>query len=260
MFDAMADAWNPEQYARFRDERAQPFFDLLALVEEAQKLRAVDLGCGPGELTRLLHDQLGCRETLGVDSSAAMLEKAAAFAGGGLHFEAGDIASFEPSEPFDLIFSNAAVQWVPEHPRVFERLLRALAPGGQLAVQMPANHDFPSHLVAAEVADREPFRSALGGYTRQSPVLSPDAYAELLHQLGFARQHVRLQVYGHLLGSSADVIEWVKGTLLTDYEKRLPPPLFAEFLQVYREALLPRLSARQPYFYPFKRLLLWARR
>jgi len=189
-----------------------------------------------------------------------MLSKAAAAAGGGLRFELGDIASFETPEPFDLIFSNAAVQWVPEHARVFERLLRALSPSGQLAVQMPANHDFPSHVVAAEVAGREPFRTALCGYARQSPVLSAEHYAELLHQLGFARQHVRVQVYGHLLESSADVIEWVKGTLLTDYEKRMPPAVFAQFLAVYREALLPQLSPRQPYFYPFKRLLLWAER
>jgi trans-aconitate 2-methyltransferase len=125
---------------------------------------------------------------------------------------------------------------------------------------MPANHDFPSHVVAAEVAALEPFRSALNGYVRQSPVLSAERYAELLNELGFARQSVRLQVYGHVLGSSEDVIEWVKGTLLTDYERRLSAPLFQEFLVAYREALLPRLSARKPYFYPFKRLLLWARR
>lgn len=254
----MSDTWNPEQYARFRDERAQPFYDLLALVQPRPQLRAVDLGCGPGELTRVLHDQLGCRETLGVDSSAAMLSKAAVYAGTGLSFQAGDIQDFAPTEPYDLVFSNAALQWVDDHPRLFARLFAAVAPGGQLALQMPANHDFPSHVVAAEVASREPFQSALGGYVRQSPLLGAEQYAELLHQLGFARQSVRLQVYGHLLGSRADVIEWVKGTLLTDYEKRLSAQLFAQFLEAYREALLPRLSAEQPYFYPFKRLLLWA--
>src|SRR6478735_2538710 len=229
----MSDAWNPEQYERFRDERAQPFFDLLALVEAKPDWRAVDLGCGTGELTRLLHQKLGCRETLGVDSSAAMLGKAAPLAAGTLRFELGDIGAFAPAQPFDLVFSNAAVQWVPDHPRVFERLRAALAPGGQLAVQMPANHDFPTHVIAAEVASREPFRSALGGYRRESPVLSPEAYAELLHGLGFTRQSVRLQVYGHLLGSRGDVIEWVKGTLLTDYERRLSAPLFAQFLATY---------------------------
>jgi trans-aconitate 2-methyltransferase len=254
----MSDAWNPEQYARFRDERAQPFYDLLALVEPCPGSRAVDLGCGPGELTRHLHDTLGCRETLGLDSSPAMLHKAAAHAGTGVTFAEQDIATFAPSEPYDLIFSNAALQWVEDHPRLFARLASALAPGGQLAVQMPANHDFPTHVVAAEVAQREPFRSALAGYVRTSPLLSAEAYAELLYELGFTRQSVRLQVYGHVLASRADVIEWVKGTLLTDYEKRLSPALFGTFLEQYRVALLPRLSERAPYFYPFKRLLLHA--
>lgn len=256
----MSDAWNPEQYARFRDERAQPFFDLLALVQPKPGMRAVDLGCGPGELTRKLHEQLGCRETLGVDSSPAMLSKAAAYAANGLTFAAGDIAEFAAAAPYDLVFTNAALQWVDDHEALFARLACTLAPGGQLAVQMPANHDFPSHTVAAEVAQQEPFKAALGGYVRHSPVLSAEAYADLLHQLGFKRQSVRLQVYGHVLGSRDDVIEWVKGTLLTDYEKRLSPELFAEFLRVYRGALLPRLSASTPYFYPFKRLLLWAAR
>lgn len=254
----MSDAWNPEQYARFRDERARPFYDLLALVASRPGSRAVDLGCGPGELTRQLHDALGCRETLGLDSSPAMLQKAAAHAGSGVSFAEQDIAEFAPREPFDVIFSNAALQWVDDHPRLFARLASALAPGGQLAVQMPANHDFPTHLVAAEVAQREPFRSALGGYVRASPLLSAEGYAELLYELGFTRQSVRLQVYGHLLESRADVIEWVKGTLLTDYERRLSPVLFASFLEQYRAALLPRLSQRTPYFYPFKRVLLHA--
>jgi len=254
------DTWNPEQYERFRNERAQPFYDLLALVRRRERMRAADLGCGTGELTRELHTQLGCESTLGVDASAAMLGKAAAHVTPGLSFERCAIEDFAPAAPLHLLFSNAALHWVSDHPALFERLAGFLAPGGGLAVQMPANHDFPSHVVAAEVAAREPFRSALAGYVRQSPMLSAEEYAELLHDLGFVRQHVRLQVYGHVLGSRADVIEWVKGSLLTDYEKRLQPDLFARFVAEYREALLPALRDRKPYFYPFKRLLLWAER
>jgi trans-aconitate 2-methyltransferase len=124
---------------------------------------------------------------------------------------------------------------------------------------MPANHDHPSHVAARDVAARAPFAAALGGYVREVPVLAPEQYAQLLHGLGFNQQHVRLQVYGHVLPSRDDVVEWVKGTLLTDYEKRLSPELFAQFLEQYREELAVRLPEASPFFYPFKRLLLWAR-
>jgi trans-aconitate 2-methyltransferase len=115
-------------------------------------------------------------------------------------------------------------------------------------------------VVAAEVAGEEPFRTALGGYRRRSPVRPPEWYAELLDRLGLAPQHVRLQVYLHHLASRDEVVEWVKGTLLTDYEARMPPALFQEFLAMYRERLLPLLADVRPYPYPFKRLLLWGQR
>jgi trans-aconitate 2-methyltransferase len=127
-------------------------------------------------------------------------------------------------------------------------------------VQMPANHDHPSHVVAAELAGVEPFRAALDGYRRTSPVQPPEWYAELLDRLGLADQHVRLEVYLHRLAARDEVIEWVRGTLLTDYQARMPPALFEEFLSAYRRRLLPLLEDSHPYRYPFKRLLLCGRR
>ncbi len=252
--------WNPDQYERFRHERSLPFFDLLSLVEKRPAMRVVDLGCGTGELTRRLHRTLGAQETLGIDNSETMLARSADVAGDGLRFDRDDIAKFPGDRgTFDVVFTNAALQWLPDHTTLFARLRTALAPGGQLAVQMPTNYDHPSHTVAADVAAEEPFRSALGGYVRADDVvLAPEAYASLLFKLGFARQHVRLQVYAHSLDDRTQVIEWVRGTLLTDYEKRLPSDLFASFLARYRERLLPQLEDTRPYFYPFKRVLMWA--
>jgi trans-aconitate 2-methyltransferase len=140
------------------------------------------------------------------------------------------------------------------------RLVAGLNPGGQLAVQMPANHDHPSHVVAAEVAGTEPFRTALDSYHRESPVREPEWYALLLDRLGLPDQHVRLQVYLHHLAARDDVVEWVRGTLLTDYQARMPEELFTEFLATYRERLLPQLDDARPYPYPFKRILFWGRR
>jgi trans-aconitate 2-methyltransferase len=225
-----ADTWDPRQYERFRAEREQPFFDLLDLVRPEPGMRVVDLGCGTGELTRAMHRRLGARETLGVDSSRAMLERSAPHAGDGLRFEAGDIVDFAEHDAFDLVFSNAALHWVPGHDALLARLTRALRRHAELGVAPhPVN------------------------------VLAPERYAAELHRLGYTDQHVRVQVYAHRLPSREDVVEWVKGSLLTDYERRLPPGAFEEFLRRYRERLIARLDTR-PFLFTFKRILFWARR
>lgn len=255
----MADVWNPRQYEKFRAERAAPFEDLLALVEPVPAPRIVDLGCGTGELTRLAHERLGARETLGVDSSPAMLERAAAEAGGGLSFALGDLGAFE-GRGFDAVLSNAAIHWVPDHEALLPRLAALLAPGGQLALQAPANDHHPSHAVAREVARLPELAGPLGGFVRESPLLAPERYAALLHRLGFARQRVRLETYAHLLGSREDVVEWVRGTTLTDYERRLDPATWARFLDRYRERLRAALPDERPFLYTYRRLFLWGRR
>lgn len=254
------DAWNPDQYERFKAERSRPFFDLLDLVHPKAGMRVIDLGCGTGELTADLHRRLQAVETIGVERSEAMLVRAAAHSGGGLRFELGDLSRWVPAFVPDLIFSNAALQWVGDHPALLARLTTSLAPNGQLAVQMPANHDYPSHIVAREVADEEPFRSHLGSRPRRPFPLSAEEYATLLDGLGYRGQLVRLHVYAHHLDGPEQVVEWVKGTLLTEYEADLSADLFALFLERYRERLLQRLPDRRPFFYPFKRLLMWAQR
>jgi len=253
------DSWNPELYARFRSERAQPFHDLLALVRPRPGMRVADLGCGSGELTALAHRQLGAQETLGVDSSAAMLEKAAPLSGGGLSFARMDIADFAASgaAPYDLVLSNAALHWLPDHPRLLASLAALLAPGGQIAVQVPANHGHPSHRLAHALAGEEPFAHALGGYARETTVLEAPDYAVLLHRLGFRAQHVRTQVYLHELEGPEGVVDWVRGTLLTDYERRLPAELWERYLQAYRERLGALLGAERPYLYTYPRVLFW---
>lgn len=257
------DVWDPNQYDRFHDERSRPFFDVLNLVRPRAGMRVVDLGCGTGELTRNLHRHLQARETLGLDSSEAMLARSQAYASEGLRFEKRDILDFATkgeSGPWDLVFSNAALHWVPLHEYLLRRLTLLLAAGGQIAVQVPANHDHASQVVAAEVAEEAPFREALLGYVRRSPVLPPDEYAVILDKLGYREQHVRLEVYGHRLASRDEVVEWMKGTLLTDYQRRLSPELFALFLERYRDRLMPRLADTRPHFFPYKRILFWAKR
>jgi trans-aconitate 2-methyltransferase len=253
------DAWRPDLYARFSEERSRPFFDLLALVAPIPGGRAVDLGCGAGELTRELHRCTGAAETVGIDSSPAMLEKAAPLAGGGVRFERGDLAAFAPESAYDLVFSNAALHWAPDHPGLLQRLTRALRPAGQLAFQVPDNSGHASHRAAERVASEKPFRSALGGAAHPRNVLPPEEYAALLDRLGFAEQTVRLQIYGSRLASREDVVAWVEGSLLSEYRRRLPAAIYLDFVARYREALFAMVPDERPYFFTYRRILVRAR-
>jgi trans-aconitate 2-methyltransferase len=256
------DAWNPTQYEVFKKEREQPFVDLFALIRPVPSMRVIDLGCGAGHLTRRLHDGLHAAETVGLDRSARMLDaaRAAAAPDSGLRFELGTIESFSAHDEYDLIFSNAALHWIDDHQSLLARLAGGLKPGGQLAFQVPAMHDHPSHTVADELTTVEPFRSAFGGWRRPQPVLRPDEYARLLFRLGFREPRVQLVIYPHVLTGPEGVVEWMKGTLLTEYEKRLDPDRFASFLDIYRERVLGQLPPERPFFFPFIRIICCARR
>ena len=254
------DTWEPERYAQFAAKRAQPFFDLLDLVTPIPGGRAVDLGCGPGELTVELHRRTGAAETLGVDSSDAMLSKAVPHAGDGLRFERGDIATFAPAEPFDLVLSNAAYHWLPDHPALLARLTRFVKPGGQLAFQVPDNWNHASHRAAEEVATKEPFASSLAGSAHPRNVLAPEAYAAILDRLGYREQIVRLQVYGHRFDSREGIVQWVEGSLLSEYRRRLPAELYARFVERYRERLFAMVPDERPYFFTFRRILARGKR
>ena len=252
---AATDSWDPCQYRRFEAERDQPFHDLLSLIELVPGGAVVDLGCGDGRLTGLAHRSLGAGSTVGVDSSPAMLADAAATEG--LSFELDDIAAWSAPPTYDVVVSNAALHWVADHPTVLGRWRAALRPGGQLAVQVPANFDHPSHRVVGEVAD------SLGLAVEPDPVavnvLRPEEYAVILDDLGAVEQHVRLQVFVHHLPSSGDVVEWVKGTTLTRVKRATDEDGYERFLAAYRERLLAEIGDSAPYTYPFKRILFRAR-
>jgi trans-aconitate 2-methyltransferase len=262
-----SDTWDPGQYERFERERSAPFFDLLDLVEPCPGGRVVDLGCGTGELTEAVTERLAIDEMVGIDSSDAMLAKARARIdtnGGHVRFAKGDISKWTGRNDHDVVLANASLQWVPDHPAVLARWWNALAPGGQLAVQVPANADHPAHRIANQVALTEPFLSAFHLLPPPDPVaenvLSPERYAIVLDGLGAEDQHVRLQVYAHRLASSAEVVEWTRGTSLTRFTKLLPDDLAAQFIDVYRRRVLDVIGNVSPYLYPFKRILMWAQK
>ena len=201
---ADADAWDPEQYRRFAAERSLAFFDLVALLRPVAGGRVVDLGCGPGELTAQLPTLLGADEVVGIDSSPAMLEEAAANRRPHVSFNLGDLATWEDPGAWDVVLANASLHWAPDHPSVLARWAASLREHGQLAVQVPATPTTPRISWPPRLPPRSPSpaRCADGAPPPDvvaEHVLTPEAYAVVLHELGFREQTVRLQVYGHHL-------------------------------------------------------------
>ena len=252
-----ADTWDPTQYNRFAEEREQPFWDLVRLLQPVERPTLVDLGCGDGRLTAALHERVGASATHGVDSSPAMIDATAEHAAPGVTFALGDISTWAQPGSYDIVFANASLQWVADHAAVLQRWVGSLKPGGQIAVQVPSNADQATHRIAAE----------LGAELLDDPppdpvahnVLPPEEYARLLDRLGCVEQHVRLQVYAHRLATTSDVVEWVKGTMLTRFKEPLGTDGWSDFVERFRGRLVAELGEQSPYFFPFKRVLLWGR-
>jgi trans-aconitate 2-methyltransferase len=248
--------WNPEKYHQFQPERSAPFDELLELVDKRQNLKVVDLGCGTGELTRRLADYLPESDVLGLDSSLQMLERSKEYIRPGLRFAHGNQAKL--GGEWDLIFSNAALHWSENHEELIPYLFNHLSPGGQIAVQVPSNHNSSTHLTILEVAGREPFVSALGGWTRQSPVLPIEAYTELLFREEAQDILVFEKVYPHVLENADAIVDWISGTALVPYFERLGE-LKDDFITEMRKEMRAVLSG-EPVFYPFRRTFLSARK
>lgn len=249
-------SWDPKQYHKFQAERSAPFFDLLSLVEVRPNLKVVDLGCGTGELTRILADTLPDSDVTGLDTSESMLAKTALYSSPSLRFEQADQARL--TGEWDLIFSNAALHWSENHAELIRYLFGRLKPGGQLAVQIPSNHNHVSHEIYRETASEEPFQAILNGFQRYAPVLPIEEYARLLFDCGAVKIVVFEKIYSHILDDANAVVEWISGTALVPYFERLGKHQ-AQFVEVIREKMRAAMPER-PVFYPFRRTLFSARK
>jgi trans-aconitate 2-methyltransferase len=252
--------WDPNQYARFARERSRPFFDLLARVEAPQVTAAVDLGCGAGELTRVLAERWPPARITGVDSSREMLAKAQPLAlPGRLRFEQADLAAWRATEPLDLVLSNAALHWVPGHETLLAALAGLLAPGGTLAVQMPNNFDLPSHRLLARLTASPRWQAAVGGLGLPRGAVRPlPWYVHRLREAGF-RVDAWETTYVHVLRGDDAVLEWMKGTALRPILGRLSPADEDELLQELGDGLRAAYPAEGgDTLFPFPRIFFVA--
>lgn len=252
-------AWNPDQYAKFAGPRLQPGLDLINRLPANGEIReVVDLGCGTGELTALLADRYSGAAITGLDSSTAMLEKARGRFPDRIWVE-GDIAQWRPERPVDLIYSNAALQWLPDHGRLLPALVGGLNRGGTLAVQMPRNFGAPSHALMRDVASQPRFAGRTN--LRSEPVGDPGFYDALLSPL-VDEIEVWETEYWHRLTGDEPVYEWVKATGLRPVLEALTGDDRDAFLTDYRRRLLKAYPKRRDgiTLFPFRRLFLVARR
>lgn len=250
--------WNPETYLRFADQRARPFFDLLARVGATTPRRVVDLGCGPGNLTEHLMLRWPEAAVDAVDSSPEMV---AAARERGIAAQVGDVAVFDLPPDTDVVFSNAALQWVPGHAELLVRWAESLEPGAWIAVQVPGNFDAPSHVAIRTLAEQEPWSKILGDFRFRSPkvVETPVHYAELLTGAG-CDVDVWETTYVHELAGENSVLTWITGTALTPVRDQLTE----EQWQKFRAELIPMLDEAYPVrqegttLFPFRRIFVVA--
>lgn len=247
--------WNPALYTRFEDERTRPAAELLARVPPApQRRNVVDLGCGPGNSTELLVARHPAADVLGIDTSQAMLD-AARRRLPNQRFELGDIAGWSAAAPPDLLYANAALQWVPDHERLIPRLAAMLAPGGALAVQMPDNLDEPSHALMRETAAEPRFAAHLGAAAElRARILSAEHYYDLL--AGAADVDVWRTTYYHRMADASAIVQWLRATGLRPFLDGLPTPaLQAGFVAAYQR----RIESAYPQRADGQRLLAFPR-
>lgn len=252
-------SWEPDRYLQFSDERLRPAVDLIARIPLSRPGGIVDLGCGAGNVTRLLASRWPDAEITGLDSSPEMLVRARA-ALPTARFELAGVESWMPEAPLDLLFSNAALHWLGDHANLFPRLLDQLAPGGVLAVQMPGNFAAPSHRLIRELA-AEPAWSSRLAEARMGAVLGMDAYHHLLAPR-CSRLALWETTYWQALHGTQPVLDWLRGTTLVPYLSRLDATAQADFL----DQLGPRLAEAYPaaedgsVLFPFRRIFIVAQR
>jgi trans-aconitate 2-methyltransferase len=234
----------------FASERTRPARELLARVPLASPRRVVDLGCGPGNSTALLRERWPEATLTGVDSSAEMLRRARQDLPG-VDWVHADAASFTSSEPLDVLFSNALLQWVPDHASALPALLSQLAPGGVLAIQMPHNFSEPSHRLMRETPG--PWAQRTARVRPQSPVEDASFYYDLLAPLASSVDIWQTR-YEHVMPDVMAIVEWVKGTGLRPYLDALEPDERSAFLDAYARGLdtayPPRRDGRRLFSFP----------
>lgn len=250
-------AWNPEKYNEFKSVRYLPFFDIVQHIKDRPNMEVLDLGCGTGELTSMLADKLNTPNVLGIDSSPEMLSKANEYANENISFEKRTIEEVvDEGQKWDLIFSNAALQWSDNHEELFPKIISKINSGGQLAVQMPVQNENLLNQLVLQLVGEAPFSAALQGWKRISPVLSLDDYAQILFDNGGKNITLYQKVYPIIADSHDQLYDFISGSTLVPYFERLDGDIKDQFIRTFKDRIAERFPSI-PAIYAFKRLLIY---
>ena len=248
--------WDPKKYNEFKEERSKPFEDLTSHIIDKPNLKVIDLGCGTGELTKKLSEKLNSPTVLGIDNSSEMLAKAPVQKN--LQFEEKPIlAQLSDTAKWDLIFSNAALQWIDNHYELFPKIISRLNSGGQLAVQMPQQNENILNKILLNLVQEEPFASYLNNWTRPSPVLTLDEYAKILFENGGQNLVLYEKVYPIISTGQNDFFDFISGSALTVYQERLIVDEFEELSAEFKKRINTYFP-NVPDIYAFRRLIIYA--
>jgi trans-aconitate 2-methyltransferase len=250
----MTHTWDPDRYLTYADERGRPFVELVQRIGADAPATVADLGCGPGNLTRLLRDRWPEAEVLGVDSSLEMIAKARA-GEPDLRFEVADLRDWaDTAEAVDVLVSNATLQWLPDHLDLLPRLVRRVRPGGWIGFQVPGNFDEPSHTIRTELAAEEPYAAHTAGVAVPASH-DPAVYLDALSAAGCTVLDVWETTYLHVLTGEDPVFTWVSGTGARPTLQALPADLRADFEREFKSRLRAAYPARDVgVVLPFRRI------
>lgn len=252
--------WNPEVYNQFKNIRYQPFFDLAENISSDGLKKAIDIGCGTGEQTHILSEKFKDAHFLGIDSSSEMLEKSSSLENERLRFKQQTIEElYNSDEKWDLIFSNAALQWSDDHKKLFPKLLSLLSENGQFAVQMPVQSENLLNQILFEMASKEPYKTQLNNWNRVSPVLSLDEYAKMMFDAGLKDLNISIKVYPIIADDAEKLFQFISGSALIPYLEILDQHNQEKFITEYKKRISEKFE-NFPAIYAFKRILLYGRK
>lgn len=252
--------WNPEIYNQFKNIRYQPFFDLMEFISPENLKNAIDIGCGTGEQTHILSQKFEGANFLGIDSSPEMLAKSKEFESDNLEFKLASVEEFiQSNQKYDLIFSNAALQWSDDHDELFPKLISHLTQNGQFAVQMPMQADNILNKILLKLAQEKPYRDFLNGWKREPTMLSIDEYAQIMFDGGLKDIQIIQKVYPIIADDADKLFNFISGSALIPYMERLSEEQQEIFVSEYKSRI-QNVFKKFPAIYAFKRLLLYGKK